>query len=46
MGGHILVGWPADASVREQLEHMWFRYLDWGIKYPDRYALKAAAASL
>ena len=19
---------------------MWFRYLDWGIKYPDRYALK------
>lgn len=39
-GGHILAGWPADASVREQLEHMWFRYLDWGIKYPDRYALK------
>ena len=39
-GAHILTGWPENGSVKEQLEHMWFRYLDWGIKYPDRYALK------
>ena len=39
-GEHVLAGWPKDATVREQLEHMWFRYLDWGIKYPDRYVLK------
>ena len=39
-GAHILAGWPENGSVQEQLEHMWFRYLDFGIKYPDRYALK------
>jgi AcrR family transcriptional regulator len=39
-GEYVLTGWPAEASTREQLEHMWYRYLDWGIKYPDRYALK------
>lgn len=37
---HILVSWPEDGSVKEQLEHMWFRYLDFAFKYPDRYALK------
>ena len=39
-GEYILAGWPGEGTVRAQLEHMWFRYLDWGIKYPDRYALK------
>jgi AcrR family transcriptional regulator len=39
-GEHILAGWPMDGSIKEQLEHMWYRYLDFGIKYPDRYALK------
>ena len=39
-GEHILAGWPENGTVREHLEHMWFRYLDWGINYPDRYALK------
>jgi AcrR family transcriptional regulator len=39
-GEHILTGWPAEASVREQLEHMWYRYLDWAIENPYRYALK------
>ena len=39
-GTHILTGWPENSSVQEQLEHMWFRYLDFGIRYPDRYALK------
>ncbi|MFN2103656.1 MAG: TetR/AcrR family transcriptional regulator [Candidatus Promineifilaceae bacterium] len=39
-GTHILAGWPMDASIREQLEHMWYRYLDFAFKYPERYALK------
>jgi AcrR family transcriptional regulator len=39
-GEYILTGWPADGSVKEQLEHMWFRYLDFAFKHPDRYALK------
>jgi AcrR family transcriptional regulator len=39
-GEHILIGWPENGSVKEQLEHMWFRYLDFGMKYPDRFALK------
>ena len=37
---YILIGWPRDGSIQEQLEHMWFRFLDWAMKYPDRYALK------
>jgi AcrR family transcriptional regulator len=39
-GEYILTGWPEKGTVKEQLEHMWFRYLDFGIKYPERYALK------
>lgn len=39
-GEYILTGWPHDGSVKEQLEHMWFRFIDWAMKYPDRYALK------
>ena len=37
---HVLAGWPEDGTLRDQLEHMWFRYMDWGIRYPERYALK------
>ena len=39
-GEHILSGWPEEGTLREQLEHMWFRYIDWGMRYPDRYTLK------
>ena len=39
-GAHIMTGWPENGSFKEQMEHMWFRYLDFGIQYPDRYALK------
>lgn len=39
-GEYVRAGWPQNGSVKEQLEHLWYRYLDWGIKHPDRYALK------
>ena len=39
-GEHILDGWPEMGTVKEQLEHMWFRYLDFGMRYPERYVLK------
>jgi AcrR family transcriptional regulator len=39
-GEYILTGWPQDGSMVEQLEHMWFRFIDWAMKYPDRYTLK------
>ncbi|MFN2138715.1 MAG: TetR/AcrR family transcriptional regulator [Candidatus Promineifilaceae bacterium] len=39
-GAYVLAGWPQDASVRDQVAHIWYRYLDWGLNYPDRYALK------
>jgi AcrR family transcriptional regulator len=37
---YILIGWPEDSPVKDQLKHMWFRYLDYGMRFPDRYALK------
>jgi AcrR family transcriptional regulator len=39
-GEYILTGWPESGSFKEQLEHMWFRFIDWAIKYPGRHALK------
>ena len=39
-GEYILSGWPHNGSIKDQLEHMWFRFIDWAMKYPDRYALK------
>jgi AcrR family transcriptional regulator len=39
-GEHVLAGWPADGSFKQQLEHMWYRFIDWAMKYPDRYTLK------
>lgn len=36
---HIAAGYPAGGSVRERAEHIWFRYLDWGVRHPVRYRL-------
>jgi AcrR family transcriptional regulator len=36
---HIAAGYPADGSVKERSEHLWFRYIDWGIHFPVRYRL-------
>jgi AcrR family transcriptional regulator len=39
-GEYILTGWPHDGAVKEQMEHMWFRFIDWAMKHPERYTLK------
>jgi AcrR family transcriptional regulator len=37
---YIVSGWPEQATVRDQVRHLWYRYIDWGMQYPERYALK------
>ncbi len=36
---HIVLGYPENGSVRQRAEHIWFRYIDWGIQHPIRYRL-------
>ena len=36
---HLSADFPAEGSVKERLEHLWFRYIDWGIQQPIRYNL-------
>lgn len=36
---HIAEAYPANGSVRERSEHIWFRYIDWGMRFPVRYKL-------
>lgn len=36
---HIAHGFPADAALKARFEHVWFRYIDWGISNPVRYNL-------
>ncbi len=36
---HIEDGYPKDGSVKERVEHLWFRYIDWGVRFPVRYRL-------
>lgn len=36
---HLVVGYPEGATIREEMEHIWFRYIDWGVRNPVRYAL-------
>jgi len=36
---YVLEGYPDDGTVKECFEHIWFRYIDWGVKNPERYKL-------
>ena len=36
---HILVGYPENGTIRERAEHIWFRYIEWGVNEPVRYRL-------
>lgn len=36
---HIRNGYPEDGAVRARTEHIWFRYIDWGVQHPIRYRL-------
>ena len=37
----LLDGYPAKADVRGKLEHIWSRYVDWGLAHPDKYKVMA-----
>ncbi len=36
---HIAHGYPENGTVKERVEHIWFRYIDWGVRFHDRYRL-------
>ena len=37
---HIQRDYPESADTRTRLEHIWYRNIDWGVRYPERYNLK------
>ena len=36
---HIMAGYPENGMIKARLEHIWFRFIDWGVRFPVRYAL-------
>ena len=36
---HIIEGFPQNGDIKESLEHVWFRYIDWSVRNPVRYQL-------
>lgn len=36
---YMLVGYSEDGTFKERSEHIWFRFIDWGIRFPVRYRL-------
>ncbi len=36
---HFSAEFPTTGNVKTRFEHIWFRYIDWGVKHPVRYRL-------
>ena len=36
---HIMDGFPQNGDIKESLEHVWFRYIDWSVRNAVRYQL-------
>lgn len=36
---HISANFPSSAPIKSRFEHIWFRYIDWGVRHPVRYQL-------
>lgn len=36
---HVAVNFPSSGSIKSRFEHVWFRYIDWGVRNPVRYRL-------
>ena len=34
--GFLAAGHPADAGIKAQFQHLWSRYIDWGVSNPDK----------
>jgi AcrR family transcriptional regulator len=37
--GYLMDGFPHDGTFKARVEHVWFRFIDWGVRYPVRYSL-------
>ncbi|WP_420629327.1 TetR/AcrR family transcriptional regulator [Candidatus Leptofilum sp.] len=37
--GHMMTGYPENGTLKERVEHVWFRFIDWGVRFPVRYSL-------
>ena len=35
--GHASTDYPEASTVQARFEHIWFRYIDWGVRYPVRH---------
>ena len=36
---HLLAGYPQAGTLKERVEHIWFRHIDWGLRFPLRGSL-------
>lgn len=36
---HISANFPSSGSIKTIFEHIWFRYIEWGLQHPVRYRL-------
>lgn len=36
---HIMAGYPENGGIKARVEHVWFRFIDWGVHFPVRYGL-------
>jgi AcrR family transcriptional regulator len=37
--GHMTASYPQDGTLKQRVEHIWFRFIDWGVRFPVRYSL-------
>ena len=37
--GYLMEGYPHAGTLKECVEHIWFRHVDWGVRFPVRYGL-------
>ncbi len=37
--GYTMERYPENESLKARIEHIWFRFIDWGVRFPVRYSL-------
>jgi len=36
---HLMAKFPEGGTLKERVEHLWFRHIDWGVHHPHRHSL-------
>jgi len=36
---HLMVGYPQTGTLKARVEHIWFRHIEWGLRFSLRYRL-------